>query len=266
MVVLVWWLLVLVSVAFASNVDVSLDFEQSIGDGPWVSRGKLRFVVNKEEKRISVKFENPTFTVSGQDVQLLNQSWMTVRIPMVNSLGEVVPDRYVVTSVRGCALIQDPKEVLHLLTEKTGALLALQYERPVASVCRSGAALPERIEVASKIVAVLSKEAPALAAPTYNLDKASRGSGKEGEDGDGENPPPQSFLQQYWHIILPSLVVYSILTAPQGPPPGDAAQGNEATTGADATAAAAAAAAATGATLAATSKKAGKSKKKRSAT
>jgi hypothetical protein len=225
--------------AETNDVDLSLDFEHSIGnDGEWQSRGnKVRYVVNKSEKKLSVKFENPTFKLNAADILKLSTGWMRVRIPVVNTEGAVVPNKYLVTSVKGCALVQDPKEVFSLLTDKTGALIGLQYERPLISEC-SDKPLPTELEVASKVIAVLPKEAPSMPLPRIEADAVKEGS--VGKDGEPAQAAPKSFLQEYWYLIVPSIVLYTIMTAPKEAPvdPAAAAAGVGASAVAKATGAA----------------------------
>jgi hypothetical protein len=221
----------------ANDVDLSLDFEQSIGESAWTSRGKVKYVVNKAEKKLSVKFENPTFKLNTVELAKLKAGWLRVRIPVVNTEGAIVPGKFLMTSVKGCALIQDPKEVFSLLTDKTGSLIGLQYERPLITEC-SDKPLPNELEVASKIIAVLPKEAQSLPMPRIDAEPIQQGEGKQ-----QEQPPAQkSFLQEYWYLILPSIVIYTMLTAPAEPPA--AAPAGEPSTAAIAAGSATAAAAA----------------------
>jgi len=209
----------------ANDVDLVLEVEKSLDGGKtWTPRGKLKYVVNKQEKKLSVKFEQPTFTFTKQEVQTLKTSWLSVRIPAVESNGQIVPAVHLVTSTHGCAIVQDPKEVFSLLTDKTGALIALQYDRPLVPDCSNAAETKgDELEVASKIVAVLPKEGASVPAPQkMNLDSLV----KE-EAAQKEQQAPQGFFQQYWYIIMPAVLVYTLLTAPQGPDdqPAGAAQG-----------------------------------------
>lgn len=196
-----------------NDVDLVLPVERSIGGKEWTSSGKVKYVVNKQEKKLSVKFEQPTFVLKKPQLEQLRKDWMSVRIPVVSTTGKVVEGQYLVTSVKGCALLQDPKEVFTVLTDKTGALIALQYDRPLLPACVDKD-VPQELEIASKIIAVLPKETPALPAPRIDPETLT----KNVDGTPKEQQQPQSFLQQYWYLILPSILAYTLLTAPQGPP------------------------------------------------
>jgi hypothetical protein len=257
----IWVMLLSVLVALSSavaanDIDLLLDFQHSFVDessqkeGDWVSRGKVKYVVNKSEKKLSVKFENPSFPLSEEDVEKLGRSWMRVRIPAVDSQGNIVPEKYLITSVKGCAIIQDPKEVFSMLTEKSGAVIGIQYDRPTQMDCKPGDVPKKKIDITSKIVASLPKETASLPVPKIDADSLQ---GPDGKPGAKEAPAQQSIFQQYWYLILPSIVIFQLLTAPQQgeQPPADgqpAAPGAAGTTGASAagTAVAAAGTAASG--------------------
>lgn len=241
----VWLLLVVVAVlaagvALAGNGDVSLDLplEQSIANGPWTSRGNLKFVLKTTEKMLSVKLDQPTFEItSKEDLAKLNSpgTWVRLRLPAVDSAGQVLANEFLVTSQRGCALVRDPKEVLSLVTDKTGSVIALQHERPsLDGACL--ASPPSSLKLATKIVAVMPKEAGAQplgmvsnldlvrAAPDASATGAGGGGGEEGETKE-KSAFQQSFLVQYWYIFGPMFIAYTIFTAPAAAdaPPGAAA-------------------------------------------
>jgi len=210
----------LASSVSANDVDLHLDFEQSIvmgddGEDVWRPRaGKVRYVVNKAEKKLSVKFDNPIFKIGEAELNKLKSGWLRVRLPAVNSQGEVVKGKYLVTSIKGCSLLQDPKEVFSLITDKTGALMGLQFDRPLSSDCDSTQTVPQELEVTSKILAALPKEVGSLPLPRIDPETIIQGDGKQKE----QQPQTQSFIQQYWYIILPSIILYTLLTAPGGSP------------------------------------------------
>ncbi len=208
-------LLLLVSVVLANDVDVSLPLEQSVNFGEWTSRGTLRLVVNKQEKKVSVKLSEPQWTVQGS--QLAEEgSLVRVRMPAVDSDGQ--QGHWLMTSVPGCALLNDPKELFHLTTDKQGQIVALQYERPQGCGTKRGGG---EVQVVSKVVAVLPKEVASPPAPQMTLDHIPVS--KPGEESTEQEQAPQSFLQQYWHILLPAFLVYTLLTA-QVPEEGGAKQ------------------------------------------
>jgi hypothetical protein len=93
--------LLVIGMVFSQNdVDLELNFEHSIGNQPWVSRGNLKFVLSKAEKKLSVKLDNPTFDLSGEDIKKLNSpsAMMRVRIPVLDASGQVLPGRFLVVS------------------------------------------------------------------------------------------------------------------------------------------------------------------------
>ena len=215
------WLtfLFLACIVCSNDIDLKLLCEFSIGNEPWQPRGNINFIVNKSDKKLSVKFENPTFKFNREEVIKLSSNWLRLRIPVVDFEGKIVPNKYLITSVRGCVLIKDPKELLLLSTDKTGALYALQYDRPASNTCEINNnldELPKELEVASKITAVVAKEVPALPVPVLTGEIL-----KPGDDSNDQKPPPQSFFQQYWYIIVPSIVLYTLLLGnpPEQPAP-----------------------------------------------
>lgn len=234
---------VLVFSVAANDIDLLLDVEHSFdGGSSWHPRGKLKYVVNKQEKKLSVKLEPPTYKFSKDEVTKLKSSWLSVRIPVVDVSGQVADKRYLVTSTRGCALLNDPKEVFSLLTDKTGSLIGLQYDRPLISECSSSSSSSsiDHLEITTKIVAVLPKEVASLQASKLDIDQLTKG-----EQAQKEPQAPQGFMQQYWHIILPAMLVYTLFIAPQ--PAGEAPAGGEAAGPAGAVAAGTAGAVAAGA-------------------
>ncbi|KAH9257754.1 hypothetical protein BASA81_004220 [Batrachochytrium salamandrivorans] len=227
----------MVALADSSN-DVALDLplEQSIANGPWTSRGNLKFVLKKTEKMLSVKLDQPTFEVtSKEDIAKINSpgTWVRLRIPAVDSTGQVLANEFLITSQRGCALMRDPKEVLSLVTDKTGAVIALQHERPsLIGTCLPSS--PSSLKLATKVVAVMPKESASQPlGMTSNLDlvraapeaSATAAGGKEEGENKEKSAFQQSFLVQYWYIFGPMFIAYTIFTAPTAPdaPPGTAA-------------------------------------------
>lgn len=218
----------------------------------WKERsGGIKFVVNKSEKKISAKFVEPSMKLAPGEIEEMRRNpegFYHFRVATLDHEGKVNDKRFVMTSVRNCALLSEGKEVLSLATDQTGAIIGIQYDRPVSgSSCAAAAATVAAgssssplakvgadgsIEVVGKIVIQLPKTvAPlpgsALAMPSLSSSSSSSSSGgASGANGDGapgaigedgEKPPPQqSVFQKYWYLFV-GLTLISFFLQPPAP-------------------------------------------------
>jgi hypothetical protein len=261
------FLLVTTTISLATTQDAihELSVEYSLDGGKnWTKRGNgVQYTVNIGEKKIAVKFNEPSYELSKLDQERIinggNDLFYLVRMLAVDGKGQTKPGEYLIASLRACALLDTDIEVLQLHCEKTGATVVLQFQTPVnGRTCpplSSSKSIQQPKRITNKMVTVLHKEAPSIPLTSYGPKRqVGGGAGGGGVDGSdpGENRQPESVLQRYWYIVLP-MVIWTLFIQPMlagrgdaPPAEGEAQQQQPARRGGAAAKPGAAAAAATG--------------------
>lgn len=96
--------------------------------------------------------------------------------------------------------------------------MALQYDKPVSGKCEPVSTFKEPIEIVSKIVWSVPKEIASL--PQTGIDPSmiadSEGKTPKDKSKNANEQQAQTLFQQYWHIIVPAVLIYTLMTAGGG--------------------------------------------------
>jgi len=226
--------------ASATSRADELELQHAFGAGAWGPRGKLTLSVDMEQKKISLKFDSPTYEFGAEELaafkeQVGNDGFYRVRL---RSSSE--EEGWMVASIPACSLVASRfRENFRFHIDKNGSLLGLDYLPQVNTKDCSTADLGA-VKLLSKASASLPQDALSIPKNTVALTgagqvtaakiasataAAANGEAPPADEEEGEKEPEQSYIRKYWYILLPVALMIMSGPAEEAAPAGAAPAG-----------------------------------------
>ena len=227
MVILRMLLLCLLTSSGAEEETIRFELEHIVdGSSSWSPRGSILMKPNSPRSKMAV-VETPVSLKKEEAGALWSLCFEQKGYYRVRARreGSTVTSS---TSIPACSLfIVRFRESLELQLTAKADLLSLSYRNlPSSVVSLANVPKPENIDfettasVALDVVGqIIPVQIAAKALPGLLPDDILEEGATIGEDGQAQPPPKKSFIQQYWHIIIPIALIFLTAKGDPGPDP-----------------------------------------------